>query len=79
MEKERLKRDLDDNEGSLRELKQTLDKLDLNCKEKVIWTVYNTSIVMFPFVRFFIFLKLFDLRIKTRFLIQGVPINMGIQ
>ncbi|XP_023323473.1 putative mediator of RNA polymerase II transcription subunit 12 [Eurytemora carolleeae] len=35
MEKERLKRDLDDNEGSLRELKQTLDKLDLNCKEKV--------------------------------------------
>ena len=79
MEKERLKRDLDDNEGSLRELKQTLDKLDLNCKEKVIWTVYNTSIVMFPFVLFFIFLKLFDLRIKTRFLIQGVPINTGIQ
>jgi len=79
MEKERLKRDLDDNEGSLRELKQTLDKLDLNCKEKVIRTVYITSIVMFPFVRFFIFLKLFDLRIKTRFLIQGVPINTGIQ
>ena len=35
MEKDRLKRDLDSNGLSLRELKETLDKLDTDCKVNI--------------------------------------------
>ncbi len=53
MEKDRLKRDLDSNGLSLRELKETMDKLDSDCKVNIIIIRMTTSIsseALLPFV-----------------------------
>ena len=57
MEKDRLKRDLDSNGLSLRELKETLDKLDTDCKvnNSVAKLIYKCAVSVSHWLAYLIF------------------------